>query len=221
MSRCLLVVAAHPDDEVLGCGGLLARTVREGGCATVLLLTEGCSAQYPDAPEMIARKQAEAQRAMEELGGSVTLELAGLPELELALLPPVRVHDPVRDAVRRLRPDWVLVHHCGDLNRDHGVAHEAARVACRPTAELAPALLSYETLSSTEWGSVPFQPTVFVALTPEDLERKKSALAAYESEVRPWPHPRSLEAVEHLAHHRGAQAGVPSAEAFQLIWQRA
>lgn len=219
MTRSVLVIAAHPDDEVLGCGGLLARTVREGGAAHVLILTEGCSTQYPDQPEMIERKVSEAARAMEELGG-VAVDHAGLPDMALSTLPPARVNEPVAAAVARVNPDWVLVHHSGDLNRDHAVAHEAARVACRPGPERAPRLLSYETLSSTEWGGVPFEPNLYVTLDEEDLRRKMAALGVYTSEVRPWPHPRSARAVEHLAHVRGMQSGVSLAEAFQSVWER-
>ncbi len=219
MTRNVLVIAAHPDDEVLGCGGLLARTVREGGNAHVLILTEGCSTQYPDQPEMIERKVEEAGRAMAELGG-IPVEFVGLPDMALSTLPPAEVNDPVAAAVARLNPDWVLVHHIGDLNRDHAVAHEAARVACRPGPERAPRLLSYETLSSTEWGGIPYDPNTFVELREEDLKRKMAALGAYSNEVRPWPHPRSAKAIEHLAHVRGMQSGTALAEAFVSVWER-
>lgn len=215
----VLVVAAHPDDEVLGCGGLLARTIREGGEATVVVLTEGCSTQYPDQPELVSQKQEHARRAMNELGGA-SIEFVGLPDMALSTLPAARVNDPVADAIQRHRPEWVLVHHFGDLNRDHGVVHEAARVACRPGPDSPTRLLSYETVSSTEWGIQPFEPNLYVSLTEADLERKVTAFCAYESEVRPAPHPRSPETIRHLAHLRGSQAGVALAEAFHLIWER-
>ena len=219
MTRRLLVIAAHPDDEVLGCGGLLSRTRREGGEAAVLVLTDGCSCQYPGRPELVGERQDEARQAMEELGG-IDIEFVGFPDMGLVNLPPAEVNAPVAAAVTRLEPDWVLVHHGGDLNRDHTVAHEAARVACRPGAGPCPRLLSYETLSSTEWGGMAFQPDLFVALEQVDLERKIAALSAYATEVRPFPHPRSTRAVEHLAGLRGAQAGVVRAEAFHTVWQR-
>ncbi len=219
MSRHLLVVAAHPDDETLGCGGLIARNRREGGEVTVVVLTEGSTTQYPDDPEMVFQKETETRRALDALGGA-RVEFCGLPDMALSTLEPARVNDAVTQAVERHRPDWVLVHHHGDLNRDHQVAHEAARVACRPGAVAVERLLAYETLSSTEWGVIPFDPVVFVALKSQDLERKLHGLDAFKSEIRPWPHPRSRTAVENLARLRGAQAGVPLAEAFQLVWER-
>lgn len=219
MSLKILVVAAHPDDEVLGCGGLLARTVREGGQATVVVLTEGCSTQYPDRPDLIEGKKQHARAAMEALGGG-TVEFVGLPDMALSTLPAAQVNDPVTEAVRRHRPEWVVVHHSGDLNRDHGVVHEAARVACRPGPDSPSRLLAYETVSSTEWGIQPFEPNLYVSLQQADLERKVQAFCEYESEVRPAPHPRSPETIRHLAHLRGSQAGVELAEAFRIVWDR-
>lgn len=213
----LLVVAAHPDDEVLGCGGLIARTLREGGRVDVLVLTEGATTQYPDRPDLVARKQAEARAAMDALGGA-RITLLGLADMRLATLAPADVNAPVADAVAERRPGWVLAPSADDLNADHRVAHEAARVACRPTGDHTPWLLSYEVLSSTEWGRAPFAPNLYVPLGAADLECKVAGLAAYGTEVRAWPHPRSPEGVRHLAAVRGAQAGVAAAEAFRLEW---
>ncbi|MFQ5653330.1 MAG: PIG-L deacetylase family protein, partial [Planctomycetota bacterium] len=195
------------------------RTLREGGRAAVLILTEGSSAQYPGRLDLIASKAEDARRAVERLGGA-ELQILGLPDMKLSTLPPAAVNDPVTEAVRRHRPDWVLAHHPGDLNRDHAIAHEAARVACRPGPEKAPRLLAYETLSSTEWGVAPFVPSLFVALEEDDLERKIAAFEEYQSEVRPAPHPRSAETIRSLARLRGAHAGVAHAEAFRLVWER-
>ncbi len=224
--RRLLVIAAHPDDEVLGCGGLIAQTLRRGGEVRVIVLTEGCSAQYPDQPEMVERKLLEAQSAMRALAGSeaVASQLQwrslGHKELSLESIAPAELNAPLRQQVVQWQPHWVLVHHSGDLNRDHRHAHEAARVACRPTEAHAPRLLSYETLSSTEWGSVPFVPNCFVPLSTEEIEAKVGALNAYQSEIRPWPHPRSEEGVRALAKCRGTQSGCGWAEAFHSIWER-
>ncbi|MGE3166687.1 MAG: PIG-L deacetylase family protein [Planctomycetota bacterium] len=219
MTRKILVVAAHPDDEVLGCGGLMARTLREGGEAVVLILTEGCSTQYRGEPHRIDDKKRHARSAMELVGGAA-VEFVGLPDMVLSTLPPAQVNDPVTAAVVRHRPQWVLVHHSGDLNRDHGVVHEAARVACRPGPGSPSRLLTYETVSSTEWGVQPFEPNLYVSLQHEDLERKVRAFCAYESEVREAPHPRSPETIRHLAHLRGSQAGLHLAEAFRIVWER-
>lgn len=219
MSRRLLVVAAHPDDEVLGCGGLIARTLREGGRCAVLILTEGATTQYPDRPELVARKKDEARAALAGFG-AVELVFADLPDMRLATVAPAEVNAPVADAVLRLRPDWVLVHHGGDLNRDHAVAHEAARVACRPTDEYCPRVLAYETPSSTEWGAAPFTPDLYVTLEPGDIDRKVTAFEAYRSEVRPAPHPRDPELIRQRARVRGSECGALHAEAFVTIQER-
>lgn len=219
MSRRLLIVAAHPDDEILGCGGLAARTLREGGEVAVLVLTEGCTAQYPGRDDLIQRKEEEARSALEILGGG-EITFARLPDMALSTLPPAAVNAPVAAAVETHRPDWVLTHHVGDLNRDHEVAHLAARVACRPTPRAAPRLLAYETPSSTEWGTGPFVPDFFVELREGDLERKVEALRAYETEIRGAPHPRSPEHIRNLARLRGVQCGSQLAEAFRSIWER-
>lgn len=219
MSRKILVVAAHPDDEVLGCGGLMARTLREGGEVVVLVLTEGCSTQYRGEPARIEAKKRDAHAALSIIGGGV-VEFVGLPDMALSTLAPAEVNDPVAAAVARHRPHWVLVHHYGDLNRDHGVVHEAARVACRPGPDSPSRLLTYETVSSTEWGIQPFEPNLYVALRSDDLDRKVRGFCAYESEVRPAPHPRSPETIRHLAHLRGSQSGVETAEAFRIVWER-
>ncbi len=172
-----------------------------------------------DQPELLARKEEEALRAMAVLG-AVTVEFARLPDMRLSMLPPAEVNRRVEHAVRAQSPDWVLVHHEGDLNRDHAIAHEAARVACRPRNGFLPQLLAYETLSSTEWGTGSFQPNTFVTLESVDLEKKIAAFHEYGLENRPSPHPRSVEAIEALARLRGVQAGVERAEAFRLVWQR-
>jgi len=117
----------------------------------------------------------------------------------------------------------VYMHHAGDVNVDHRRLHEAVSTACRPTpGQTVRRLLSFEVASSTEWqpaGSAPpFQPNWFVDISAQ-WPRKREALAAYAGEMRPWPHARSLEALEHLAHWRGAQVGVEAAEAFCLLRQ--
>ena len=218
-TRRLLVIASHPDDEVLGCGGLLARTKREGGEFAVLILTEGSTTQYPDRPDLVEKKEVEAANAVGRLGGG-ELEFARLPDMALSTLAPAEVSAPIERMISEFRPMWVLTHHGGDLNRDHQVAHEATRVACRPRDAESPRLLTYETVSSTEWGTQPFEPNVFVRVSEEDLTRKVDAFAAYETEMRPAPHPRSPETIRHLAALRGSQSGMPLAEAYRSVWER-
>jgi len=218
MQRSLLVIAAHPDDETLGCGGLIARTVREGGRVSILILTEGSSAQYPDRPDLMETKEAQASEAAKRLGVE-WIEFARLPDMALSTLSPSRLNEPVESAVRKTSPGWVAVHHDGDLNRDHALANEAARVATRPGTGVR-SLIAYETLSSTAWGNGPFSPDLYIALDEADLEAKVDAFGVYHTEVRDFPHPRSPEAIRHLAASRGAEAGFRLAEAYRSIWHR-
>lgn len=212
----LLVVAAHPDDETLGCGGLIARTTREGGRVSILILTEGSTAQYPDRPDLVEVKEAQAREAARRLGAE-TIDFARLPDMALSTLTPSQLNEPVESAVRRIEPAWVAVHHHGDLNRDHALTNEAARVASRPGTGVSN-LITYETLSSSTWGKSPFRPNLYFALEPPDLDAKIGAFGAYETEVREFPHPRSPEAIQHLAATRGAEAGFHLAEAYQSVW---
>lgn len=216
----LLVVAAHPDDEVLGAGGLMRRVNSAGGSVSVLILSEGSTTQYPGRPDLVDQKQREARAALDELGGG-SLTLAGLPDMRLSLLAAADVNAPIEAAVADFAPDWVLTHAQHDLNADHRVAHEASRVACRPSAQGPHGLLGYEVPSSTEFGYQPHAAQLFVALEPEDVEAKVAALNAYASEVRPWPHGRSPEAIRAWAAYRGAACGAGAAEALSVIWATA
>lgn len=217
-ARSLLVVAAHPDDETLGCGGLIARTAREGGRVSILVLTEGSTAQYPDRPDLVEAKEQQARQAATHLGAE-TVEFARLPDMALSMLSPSHLNEPVEAVVGSVKPELVAVHHHGDLNRDHTLANEAARVASRPGTGVR-SLITYETLSSSAWGQASFCPDLYFSLDSRDLEAKIEAFRIYETEVREFPHPRSPEAIRHLAATRGAEAGFHLAEAYQSVWHR-
>lgn len=216
----VLVVAAHPDDEVLGCGGTIARLAAAGREVHVLLLADGESSRLQaNSAEILAARNAAAEAAGRMLGCSST-ETLTLPDNrmdELALLDVVR---QVETRVERLRPAMVLTHHSGDVNIDHRIAHEACVVACRPVpGHPVRELLFFEIPSSTEWrppaSAAVFAPNYFVDISAV-LDRKMAALEAYASELRAFPHPRSPAAVEALARWRGATMGVAAAEAFVL-----
>jgi N-acetylglucosamine malate deacetylase 1 len=213
----LLVVAAHPDDEVLGCGGLLARVADAGGSARILIVTEGATTQYPGRPDLVAQKRDEAMEAARILGTS-DLRFAELPDMQLSTLPSAAITGPIGEEVDSFEPDWVVTHHVGDLNSDHRVVHEACRVAARPNLEGRPALLTMEVPSATEFGYRPLVGNIGVPLTEEQLKRKQEALTAYASEARRFPHGRSTEAVAALAAYRGYGYGTERSEAFELIW---
>jgi LmbE family N-acetylglucosaminyl deacetylase len=222
MSKSILVVAAHPDDEALGCGGTMARLAREGARVHVAFLADGVSSRVVGAgpvDEALASRRDAARKACEILGAA-TVQFGDFPDNRMDTVSLLSVAQSIEALISRHRPDTVFTHHAGDVNVDHRRVHEAVVVACRPQPESPVAtLLSFEVPSSTEWqppGSAPaFTPNWFVDVS-DTLELKLAALDAYRTEMRAWPHPRSREGVLHLARWRGATVGVAAAEAFVL-----
>jgi LmbE family N-acetylglucosaminyl deacetylase len=220
----ILVVAAHPDDEVLGCGGTLARMAGEGRQVHILLLADGetsrASAAHstPVTNRIATRKQA-AHKACAILG-CASVKLLAMPDNRMDSVDRLEVVQQIEELVQRHRPSTVLTHHASDVNIDHRVVHDAVVAACRPQpGHPVKRLLFFEVPSSTEWrpsGSAePFNPNSFFDISAT-IATKLKALEAYGAELRPFPHPRSLQAVTALAHWRGASVGVPAAEAFVL-----
>jgi N-acetylglucosamine malate deacetylase 1 len=214
VSARVLIVAAHPDDEVLGCGGTIARHAAAGDQVSILIMATGATARGGDAREIDSLKEA-ARKAAAVLGARAP-EFADFPDNRMDQVALLDVIQRVERTVRSVAPTLVYTHHRGDLNVDHRIAHEAVCTACRPLpGSSVHRLLAFETVSSTEWGHM-FTPTCYVETTPY-LERKLEALEAYAGEMRAFPHARSLEAIRALATLRGAQAGVFAAEAFEVV----
>lgn len=220
----VLAVAAHPDDEVLGCGGTLALLAAAGHPVHVLLLADGESsrvappARGPVATQIEARNSA-AEEACAILG-CASVEVLNCPDNRLDGLELLDVVQPIEQAVFKHAPAIVFTHHAGDVNIDHRVVHDAVIAACRPQpGHPVRQLLFFEVPSSTEWrppgSGQPFAPNWFVDITAT-LDTKLRALQAYRSELRPFPHPRSVEGVQALARWRGVTVGVGAAEAFVL-----
>ena len=220
----ILVIAAHPDDEVLGCGGTAARLVQEGHEVHFAILGEGVTsrhAQRDDAEQsQLTRLHQQAHGAAAKLGVK-NVVLHKLPDNRLdtvALLDVVKI---VEDLVDRVRPEVIYTHHAGDLNVDHGVIHRAVLTATRPVVgQRVLEIYAFEVPSSTEWAfqriEPAFRPNVFVDIT-RTLETKIAAMECYESEARKFPHPRSPEALRALATRWGSVVGCAAAEAFELV----
>jgi LmbE family N-acetylglucosaminyl deacetylase len=222
MSR-IAVIAAHPDDEVLGCGATMARHAAGGDEVHVLVVAEGATSRRTardrsDSKGELSQLAASARHA-NQLLGTTTLELLEFPDNRLDSVDLLDVIKAVESFIDKCRPHMVYTHWAFDLNVDHRVVSEAVQTACRPTPQSThDKLLFFEVPSSTEWHvspGRPFEPNYFVDVSAT-LELKQSALSAYESEMRAWPHSRSHEAVESLARWRGANVGVRAAEAFVL-----
>jgi LmbE family N-acetylglucosaminyl deacetylase len=214
----VLVVAAHPDDEVLGMGGTLAVHTDRGDQVRVVVVTDGSSTQYPGDAELRARKEEEAVRAAAELGVIDYVHL-DLPDMRLDTLAHVEVNGIVEEQVRAFAPEVVYTAH-PDVNRDHRVLFDSVAVATRPVpGQVVRRLLTYAPTSSTEWTPAPvnwFVPNWFVDVT-STLERKIASFAHYETERREYPHPRSEQAIRAAAAFYGASCGCEQAEPFVLV----
>lgn len=212
-----LIVAAHPDDEVLGAGGTIARLTSEGEEVHIAVLGEGQTSRGPDDSTVMAL-QRQVAKAAEKLGTPHVSHYA-LPDQRFDQVPLLEITQIAEGLIEMIRPDTIFTHHRGDLNLDHEITHRAVLTATRPVGGCpVRKLYAFETPSSTEWafGSPAFAPNVYIGIAAT-LERKVAAMQIYESERRGWPHPRSPEALRELAHLRGVQAGLEAAEAFQLV----
>jgi N-acetylglucosamine malate deacetylase 1 len=215
----VLVLAAHPDDEVLGMGGTIAVHARERDDAVrIVCVTDGSSTQYPGDSAIRAQKEEEARAAAAELGVTDYVHL-DLPDMRLDTLAHVDVNRVVEEHVRDFRPEVVYTVH-PDVNTDHRALFDSVAVATRPTpGQSVRRVLTYAPTSSTEWtpaGVNWFVPNWFVDVA-ETLDRKLAAFACYRTEERPYPHPRSGRAIRAAAEFFGASCGCEAAEPFVLV----
>lgn len=220
----VLVIAAHPDDEILGCGATAARLVSEGHDVQFAILGEGLTSRTSNRedtdPTLLAKLHEQARAAAAKVGvRSVTLH--NFPDNRLDTVPLLDVVKVVEQLVDRVRPEVIYTHHAGDLNVDHGVIHRAVLTATRPLAgQRVREIYAFEVPSSTEWAfqriEPAFRPNVFVDVSGT-LEAKIAAMQCYDTEARQFPHPRSPEALRAIAKRWGSVAGCGAAEAFELI----
>lgn len=219
----ILVVAAHPDDEVLGCGGAMARHADQGDQVDVLILGSGALSRTEGTPHQAEALRVQAREAGRILGAR-EVHVCDFPDNRFDQVDRLDIVKRVEEEVARSAPEVIYTHHGGDLNVDHRRTFEAVVTSCRPQGTMpVRRILSFEVPSSTEWHSPtaapPFSPNVFVDVAAS-LARKLEALQAYAGEVRAFPHPRSVEALKALAAWRGAASGMTAAEAFMLVRER-
>ena len=220
----ILVIAAHPDDEVLGCGGTIRKLAGQGHPVTIAILGEGMTSrsdQRETTDAGLIRSLHGCSQKAGEILGAVEVINGGLPDNRFDTVALLEVVKMIEKIVARVKPAFVYTQHGGDLNIDHQVTFRATLTATRPM-EGTPVreVLAYEVASSTEWAfqkfAPHFQPNVFVDIH-ESLDAKIDAMQAYESEARTFPHPRSPEALRSQSTRWGAVAGLQAAEAFELI----
>lgn len=228
MKQRILVVGAHPDDEVLGCGATVALRVSQGWEARLVIMTAGVdgrntiaqtlNAEYRSAVQIL---ESESKRAADVLGFSKVTRFQ-FPDNRMDTVSRMDLTHAILGEIKDYRPDVIFVHHPGDYNWDHTITFDALMMAARQSpGEFGPKeILSFEVPSSTEraWqnGERAFHPNYYINVS-KTIDKKKLAMSYYASECRPYPHPRSLEALEYLARKRGYEVGIEYAEAFCLI----
>lgn len=213
--RKILVIAPHPDDEVLGCGGTIIKYSKKGDEVYLCIVTKAYSPDWSE--EFLKNRPKEIEESNKILGIKKTYFL-DFPTAKLDTVPQKELNGSILKIIKEIQPEILYIPHSGDLNKDHRLVFEATLVATRPTVTPVKKILSYETLSETERGAIlkPFVPNVYEDIT-ETLNIKIKAMKVYKSELRQSPHPRSLEMIEALAKKRGSEVGFKLAEAFLLI----
>lgn len=220
----VLVVAAHPDDEVLGCGGTMARLAREGHDVHILILGEGISSRYDrrsQADRKALRQLQQHARAAGKLLGVASITFEGLPDNRFDELPLLEIVKRVERRVEALNPPVIYTHHPGDLNIDHRKTFQAVLTATRPVNGCrVREIYAFEVPSSTEWAfrqlQPAFAPNVFMDIS-DTVELKVRGMQCYKGELREFPHPRSAEALRTITRRWGSVAGCAYAEAFELV----
>lgn len=221
-----LVVVAHPDDEVLGAGGVMHRLTTEGHTVDVCVMSAEAHARdrRPSTEDLYS--DTEAACALLGVGRLIP---GPFPNIEFNTVPHLHLVKFIEDAIVETEAQVVITHHPADLNNDHlhtSLACQAATKLCQRRAGLAPIVdvLLMEVVSATDWslhsGMRPFEPNTFVELSDVDISKKLEALASYRGVMREHPHPRSVESITGLARFRGSQAGISYAEAFQSVFRR-
>lgn len=209
----VLVLSPHPDDEILGAGGSIARHVADGDEVHVVYVTKTYSPDWSD--EFRSERYEEIVQVSEILG--FKWSRLCLPVLKLHDMSRKELYEKIEGSINFAEPDTVYIPWRGDINPDHRIVHEVAMSALRPyTAPTVKTILAYETLSETEWGHKPFWPNVYVDIRLH-LEKKIEAMKAYASELKMIPHPRSPEGIREKARIRGSEARLLAAEAFMLM----
>lgn len=223
----ILVVAAHPDDEVIGCGATIAKWASKGAKIHILILGSGASSRYDiselNEPKVVAEVQnlvIEAKQAALVLG-AVESEVIDRPCCRFDERSQLEITKDIEARIKVVQPHIIYTHWAEDVNTDHGMVFKGVMAATRPVWEHRPSrILLWENPSGTEWNTMSgFSPHWFTEIEDEHLQRKIDALSVYSGEVREFPHSRSPEYLTALARVRGAAAGVPLAEAFCLFRQ--
>lgn len=224
MNKKVLVIAAHPDDEVLGCGGTIIKHVEDNDEVHSMILAEGITSRDVDRNPLLRGTELktlhENSNIVARIMGVKDLEMYNFPDNRMDSVPLLDIVKKIETKIESFQPNIVYTHHSGDVNIDHTITHNAVVTACRSLpGQCVKRMLFFETLSSTEWQMQTsckiFKPNWYVEIG-RTFEMKMKALSCYSSEMRAYPHPRSYEGVEILAKYRALAIGEKYAEAFFL-----
>jgi len=217
MSKKVLVVVAHADDEALGCSGTIAKHIANGDSVHLLFMTDGVTAR--SGSKDVDSRLTAAKDAAKILKVNSLTNL-DFPDNKMESIPLLDVVKEIESKIEEIQPEIIYTHHIGDLNVDHQIAHKATVTACRPQPDFCvKEIYAFEVLSSTEWhtpGVLPFSPNVFIDIT-DYINIKKQVLEVYSKEMHQPPHSRNIDNALRLNALRGNSVGVDYAEAFNLI----
>ena len=206
----ILILAAHPDDEVLGMGGTIKKLSQKKNKIHLLVLTEGASSQYNDSKMKQVRK--ESCKKSSDILGISSVNFLDYPDMKLDTIPQLKINQEIEKEIKKRKPEIIYTTPNHDLNSDHRIAHESTLVAARPKSGVKK-ILSYEIPGFVK---KPSHPNVFENIESE-LTYKLKAMRCYKSEIEKFPHPRSIKSIENLSIQRGIESGLKNAEAFQLL----
>ncbi len=220
----ILVIAAHPDDEVLGMGGTIAKYSARGDDVAILIITDGSTSQYrgnPNLQSIINDKRIETSNCATVLGVK-HIFYGELPDMKLDVTPHIEINKVIENVIITFQPTMVFTHFIGDVNKDHRQVYESTLVACRPVAEqCVKKLFLYSVPSSTEWNVQPatniFLPNWYEDISGEYAEAKYRAMECYRTELREYPHPRSIQYLRTADTAEGNRVGLLAAESFILL----
>ena len=221
----VLVVAAHPDDEMLGCGGTIIEHLKRGDRVGIMIAAEGITSRDEKRNYEKRKKEVlELSKISKKIAKNLKLsfiDFLSFPDNRLDSLDLLDIVKKIEIRLLNFKPRLVYTHHSNDLNVDHNIVNRAVLTACRPyPKQTVKKILTFEIPSSTNWNDLsrasPFLPNYYQEIT-NSLEKKLKLLKMYKGEIREWPHARSIRAIESLAVYRGSSVGLKAAEAFQLV----